>query len=207
MVHKKSGIRDFHDLQDITLAMNASSTFSVFLQKKVPLTGVRIVPYAGNVAQFLLNDDFAQQAYVFSEPYVARSQGGDPHVLMVSDLGFDPYTSVLIAHADLIRRDPRVVRRMVTAAVRGWQAYLEDPGPANEHISRLNEDMDPTVLAYGTEQLRLLCLDRQTGPDRIGRMTAARWQTLADQLVETDALPPGRVDPAKAFTTQFLDAR
>jgi hypothetical protein len=38
----------------------------------------------------------------------------------------------------------------------------------------------------------------------LGRMTAERWKTLAGQLVEADLLTAARVDPARAFTTEFL---
>jgi NitT/TauT family transport system substrate-binding protein len=46
LVHEESGIRSLDELRDLTLAMSPSSTFSLYLQKKVPLEGVRIVPYS-----------------------------------------------------------------------------------------------------------------------------------------------------------------
>ena len=84
----------------MTIAMSSSNAFSHYLRYKLPLTGVKIVPYSGNVAQFLLDKNYAQQGYVFSEPFVARKEGGDPRVLMLSDLGFNPYTSLLFTHED-----------------------------------------------------------------------------------------------------------
>jgi hypothetical protein len=35
-------------------------------------------------------------------------------------------------------------------------------------------------------------------------MSAERWQTLVDQLVEIDSLEAGKVRPEEAFTTKFL---
>jgi hypothetical protein len=35
-------------------------------------------------------------------------------------------------------------------------------------------------------------------------MTAERWKTLADQLVEADVVTAARVQPLRAFTTEFL---
>ncbi len=204
MVHEKAGIRSFGDLKDLTLAMNASSTFSLYLQKKLPLSGVRIVPYAGNVAQFLVDDGYAQQAFVFSEPFVARRQGGDPYTLMVSDLGFDPYTSVLITHPERIAEQPETVRRMVRAAVRGWQRYLQDPDETNRHLSRLNTDMDLEILDYGARQLRPLCAAADSSAENLGAMELARWQQLVRQLEEVGSLQPGAVDPQQVFTIRFL---
>lgn len=202
LVHESSGIGKFEDLKDVTLAMSSGAAFAAYLKKKVPLSGVKIVPYPGNVVQFLRNKDYAQQGYVFSEPFVARKQGGDPRVLMMSDLGFNPYTSLLITHQALLREKPELVRKMVTASVRGWQRYLDAPDETNRRIHELNPEMDLDVLAYGAEHIKPLAAGGDKGP--LGRMSAERWQTLFDQLVEAEQLKPGEVDPAKAFTAEFL---
>ncbi len=204
IVHKKSGITDFKDLKNVTLAMSSTATWASFVRKHVPLEGVKIVPYPGNVAQFLLNDDYAQQAYVFSEPYVAEKKGGDSHCLMVSDLGFNPYTSVLFTHADVIDKNADLVQRMVTASIRGWRKYLVDPVETNKYINQQNTEMDLDILAYGAKSLKPLCIDNQTPAEQLGRMTAARWKSLGDQLVEAEAIKAAANKPAAAFTTRFL---
>ncbi len=84
IVHADSNIREFSELKNMTIAMSSSNAFSQYLQYKLPLKNVKIVPYPGNVAQFLLNKNYAQQGYVFSEPFVARKEGADPRVLMLS---------------------------------------------------------------------------------------------------------------------------
>lgn len=197
MIHKSSGITKFEDLKNMTLAINANQSFLGFLKKRLPLTNVEIVPYSGSVAPFLENERLGQQAYVFSEPFVARQQGGDPVNLMVSELGFNPYTSVLITRAEVIAQQPDLVRRMVEACRLGWQKYLADPEPTNAHIHSLNPEMSLDILAFGAQQLKPLC---EPG---LGEMTLERWRTLTEQLVEAEALKPGAVDPAKAFDTRF----
>jgi NitT/TauT family transport system substrate-binding protein len=204
MVHEKSGIRQLADLKNVTLAMNPSSTFSLYLQRKLPLPGVKTVPYSGNVAQFVLDPQLAQQAFVFSEPFVARQRGSDPHCLMVSDLGFNPYTSLLITGLENVRDNPDLIRKMVSASVRGWQQYLQDPTAANRLLNQQNKEMNGGSLEYGAQQLRPLCVTEEVPLDRLGQMTLPRWQTLLQQLVEVDALPPDAVDPQAAFTTEFV---
>ena len=136
MVHENSGISSLKELGQVgTLAVSSTATWSLFLQKTVDLDGVQLVPYAGNVSQFLLNDDFAQQGYSISEPFVARLRNAQPRVLMVSDLGFNPYTSVLITTPEVIRTQPDLVAAMVKASVAGWRQYLDNPSLANEAIS------------------------------------------------------------------------
>jgi NitT/TauT family transport system substrate-binding protein len=206
MVHEKSGIRSFDDLKDMTLALSNTATFAAYMKKKVPLTNVRIVPYPGNVTQFLLNDDFAQQGYVFSEPYHAKKEGGDPDNLMVSDLGYNPYTSLLITQSDEVEKRPELLRKMVRAVAKGWRKYLEDPDETNAYIQKLNSEMDLDILKFGAETMRDLCITKETPLKNVGRMTPNRWQDLADQLVEAGVIDKGSVDPAKAFTTQFLES-
>ena len=204
MVHEKSGIRRMSDLKNVTLAMNPSSTFSLYLQKKLPLPGVRIVPYSGNVAQFVIDPQMAQQAYTFSEPYVARQRGSDPHCLLVSDLGFNPYTSLLITGRETLDQRPEIVRKMVAASIRGWQQYLRDSSAANRLLSQQNNEVDSGLLDYGAQQLRPLCVTPDVPLERIGRMTLQRWQTLMQQLVEVGAVEPAAVQVDSVFTTKFL---
>lgn len=206
MVHESSGINDFADLKNMTLAMNADP-FVSFLQRELPLTGVTIVPYQGSVAQFLSDDHFGQQGYIFSEPFVAREQGGDPKTLLVADLGFNPYASVLLTSEDYLREHEDVVGKMVAASVEGWRHYLEQPEETNQHIHDINPEMSLEALAYGVEALVPLARGETEGNNQIGEMSLGRWQQLSRQLEELDAIKPGEVDATKAFTTKFLADR
>ncbi len=193
MVHEASGINDFNGLKNMTLAMNPQP-FSSFLQKHVPLENVTIVPYQGSVAQFLTDDHFGQQGYVFSEPFVARQQGGDPKTLLVADLGFNPYTSVLFTSEKYLGEHEDVVASMLAASVKGWQHYLEQPEETNRHIHKINAEMSLEALEYGVKALKPLAVDATTRG--IGTMSLERWQTLVRQLEELDLIKPGQVDAA-----------
>jgi NitT/TauT family transport system substrate-binding protein len=177
IVHENSGIRALKDLGQVgTLAVSSTATWSLFLQKTVDLKGVQLVPYTGNVSQFLLNDDFAQQGYSISEPFVARLQMAQPRVLMVSDLGFNPYTSVLITTPEVIRTRPELVAEMVKASVSGWLKYLDNPSQTNQAISDRNEDMGLPILAFGARELKTLCVTPET-PRHAGRRCSDNWST------------------------------
>jgi NitT/TauT family transport system substrate-binding protein len=203
MVHESSQISDFADLKNMTLAMNPQP-FASFLKQHVPLEGVTIVPYQGSVAQFLTDEKLGQQGYVFSEPFVARQQGGDPKTLLVADLGFNPYTSVLFTSESYLRDHEEIVGKVVAASVRGWQHYLEQPEETNAHIHEINPEMSVEALAFGVEALTPLALDETAREHGVGTMSLKRWQTLAGQLEELKLTEPGQVDPSQAFTTKFL---
>lgn len=202
MVHAASGMDSLEKLADVELAISDSRPFALWMKKKLPLTNVTMVPYNGSVGEFLLKPKFAQQAFVFSEPFVAKEKGGDPEVLMISDIGFNPYASVLITTEKIITQQPELVTSMVTACRKGWQQYLSDPAKTNADINAQNNDMSIACLTFGVQQMQTLCAPPEGGS--LCEMTGDRWQTLVQQIEEIEDIPVGSVDPARCFTTQFL---
>ena len=188
MVHADSGIDDFSGLKGMTVAMGSGKAYARFMEKQGLLEDVKVVAYSGSVARFLQRKDFAQQGYVFSEPFVAQQQGARTRNLMVSDLGFNPYTSILVTSNQQLETNRELVHRMVRASIRGWKKYLEDPLQVNEHIHSVNEEMSLEILAFGVEQLKPLCLPGDMPAEDIGKMTKERWETLAGQLRSLDLL-------------------
>lgn len=207
LVHKATGITTFDELAqqtEFTLAMNPGQPFAQFLTKKLDLSKLRMVPYPGNINQFLLDPRFGQQAYSFSEPYLAERHGVAVHTLMLSELGFNPYTSLLLVHAALIKERPEVVRKMVRASRRGWQKYLADPTTTNRFIHEQNPEMGVDILEYGAQALKPLCLPHDLPASLLGQMTPERWETLAAQMVDVGSIPPNSVDVFRAYTLEFL---
>ena len=198
MVHADSGIEDFSGLKGLTVAMGSGKAYARFMEKQGLLDGVRVVAYSGSVAPFLERKDYAQQGYVFSEPFVAQQQGAQTRNLMVSELGFNPYTSILVTNKRQLDSDRDLVHRMVRASIRGWQKYLEDPVAVNEYIHSVNEEMSLEILAFGVEQLKPLCLPDGMPVEKLGQMTPQRWEQLADQLRSIDLLS-GSVKAVDAY--------
>lgn len=197
MVHAKSGIDSFDQLQNLTLALGDGKAFAEYLRKHVPLEGVRVVSYSGTVAKFLVDDNFAQQGYVFSEPLMAARQGGDPRVLMVSDLGFNPYSSVVVTRRELWEQNPQLVQKFVKATRAGWANYLQSPAAANAAIAAANPEMEQAMLGASAAAIRPLC---QPKPGtELGQMSLDRWQQLRDQLIEINLLSPNSPPASTAF--------
>ncbi len=198
MVHAASGFTRIGDVRDVTLAVQVASPYWQFLRRQVAFPGVEVVPYAGTIAEFLRNPKFAQQAYVISEPILAREKGADPRCFLVADEGFNPYTSVLVTSEARLRDDPDGVRRMTEASIAGWTSYLADPKPATDAILAVNPEIGRNTLEKGFEAL--VPLVRGDGVP-IGSMTAARWQALAEQL-RTIGVLANAVDGSTAFVAR-----
>ncbi|UUO07081.1 ABC transporter substrate-binding protein [Blastopirellula sp. J2-11] len=202
LLHADSPIKTWDELSNCTLAMNSGRTFAAYLQKKLPLKDVRIVPYNGNLAQFFSDPNFTQQAYVFSEPYIAQEKGVKTRSLMVHELGFNPYTSIMITSDDLLQAEKELTIKMTRACLRGWKHYLDSPKSTNEQISSLNPELDVAALEFGAKEIRQLALS--TKDDQYGRMTLARWTELLDQMVEVGAVKQGQVQPDACFAVDIF---
>lgn len=205
MVHAASGISTLQQLRNVELAISDSRPFALWMKKKLALTNVTMVPYNGQVREFLLKPNFAQQAYVFSEPFQAKEAGGDPVSLMVSDIGFNPYGSLLVTTEKMIQERPDVVGAMVQASVKGWQSYLESPSSTNASIHRDNPEMSLASLEYGAAAMKPLCIPE--GDAALCGMTESRWQQLIDVIEEVEAIDPSSVVASECFDVQFLNAK
>lgn len=199
IVHEESGIKQFGDLKNMTLSMTSQAAFGMYLKKKFPLPNVTIVPPTGNVASFLVDPKLAVQGYVISEPYLIQKKGGKPKVLMVSDIGFNPYTSILVTSEKTLKEKPELVKKMLEASVQGWKKYLETPTATHELIRKLNPEMDKDILDYGYKEVKPLVMDSVAKKSGLGSMSLDRWKKLNDQLVEIGVIKAGSVKPEEAF--------
>jgi len=206
LVREDSGVTSLEELRGMTLQRQAGRGFVEFLRSRGLLDGVREVPYHGSVASLVTDPKIAIQAYSFAEPLLAQQQGVQVRALMVSDLGYNPYSSVLITTGKLIQERPEMVRRFVRATRQGWQNYLQDPSQGNAAILAANEHgMTAEVLDFGSAGLQSLAIPDGFTLAQVGQMTSERWQTLVEQMAELKLVDASKVKPSECFTNDFLD--
>ena len=205
MVHQSSGITTFEQLNDpqITLLLGSGKPFVDYLKKHVDLSKTSMNQYDGKVNSFLQNKNIAQQAYVFSEPFLAAKEGAETNCLLVSELGYNPYTSCVATAQNTIDQDPEIVRAFVKASIRGWQKYIEDCEKTNAEMVRINPRMDLESLRFGAESMKSLCIPSGATADVVGQMDKARWETLCGQLRDLD-LVPSDFQADKSYSLNFL---
>lgn len=167
---------------------------------------MQIVPYPGNVVQFVLDENYAQQAYSFSEPFAAGEKGVKSRSLMVSDVGFNTYTSALITSRQMVETQPELVRKVVRASLRGWRQYLEEPGATNAHIHKQNLEMGLGILEFGVAGIKPLCRNWQGSLAEFGRMDSQRWTEAVEQMEAAGSLKGGVVAAGDAYTNELLPA-
>lgn len=203
MMHRKRGVTDLSELKGGTLALEDGIPFAQWLGKKYGFEGVTRVPYTGGVAAFLLDENYAQQGYLTSEPILAKKQGADPVCLMVAETGYNPYANVVITSGAEIRDHADVVKRFVASTQAGWDAYLVDGTRANAKIASLNTAVDAAALQEMWDAQRMLVQGGAAEHGGVGVMEEARWSELAAQLLEIGALA-APADAKAAFTNEFL---
>ncbi|HEV2521668.1 MAG TPA: ABC transporter substrate-binding protein [Candidatus Acidoferrales bacterium] len=208
MVRKDSPIRSFSDLNGHSVAIKVGeSTWFEFLTKRFQLNNVHVVPAMMNVANFVADPQYIQQAFATSEPFFAHQAGVETRVLLVSDAGYNPYRVMYTTRAYL-QQHPEIVGKFVRASLKGWRDYLNDPGPAHATIAKLNPALNPEWMQFSWQQLRdghFVAGEDPTGA-QLGQMDPKRWATMYQQLVELKVID-NPFDPATAYTLQFLQAQ
>ena len=205
MVRKDSGITSFEQLKNLTLQIDSGRPYIAFMKGKGLLDdSVKIAPYFGSVAQLVAGPGFAAQGYTFSEPFMAKEQGVEVTQLMMSDIGYNPYASLLVTTETYTKQHADTCRRMVQASVEGWQKYLSEPQQSNAVILAANKQgLTKEALDYGVEALKPLCYENGNA-EGIGAMNPDRWTQLADTLVDLKLIDRTKLNVSASYTTEFL---
>jgi NitT/TauT family transport system substrate-binding protein len=208
MVRKDSPIHSFADLNGHSVAIKVGeSTWFEFITKRFQLNNVHVVPAMMNVANFVADPQYIQQAFATSEPYFAHQAGVETRVLLVSDAGYIPYR-VMYATRDFVQQHPEIVAKFVRASVKGWKEYLNDPAAAHAMIAKLNPALNPEWMQFTWTQLRdghFVAGDDPSGAE-VGQMDPKRWTTMYEQLVDLKVIDKP-FDPETAYTLQFLQTK
>ena len=181
MAHTSRHLKGIEDvLKGGTLALQKGLPYARLLEKKYGFAKVQIVPSpGGDITVFLADNNFAQQCFITSEPLAARHKGADVVVFPVSDIGYNPYTTVLATSGDYLRKNGATAATMVNTIRQGWRAYLDDPNPTNQKMNQLNPSMAADVFAEVAQAQKPFV---ETAA--LGSMNTERWATLIAQLRE-----------------------
>jgi NitT/TauT family transport system substrate-binding protein len=208
MVRKDSPIRSFTDLNGHSVAIKVGeSTWFEYLTKRYELNNVHVVPAMMNVANFVADPNYIQQAFATSEPFFAHQAGVETRVLLVSDAGYNPYR-VMYTTRDFLQQHPDVVAKFVRASLKGWKDYLIDPAPAHTVIAKLNPALNPEWMQFTWQKLRdgRFVAGEDAAGTQLGQMEPKRWATMYEQLVDLKVIETP-FDPTTAYTLQFLQSR
>jgi NitT/TauT family transport system substrate-binding protein len=212
LAHPGQGHEKFEALKDAPLALIAKDgQFSWWQWLKVT-HGFRdeaLKPYNYNLSPFLASKTSVQQGYSVAEPIYIENQGKfKPVVHLLADHGFSTYSTLIEAHAEMVQKNPDLIKRFVDASIRGWYNYLyADRKAANALMRKENPELSDDELE------RSVALMKQQGVvesgealDRgIGAMNANRVKDFYDTMVKAGLYKAGDVDLKKVAVFDFVN--
>ncbi len=200
----------FEDLKKLTLFVSKEGIVGYFqwLKDEYGFDEDKVKPYTYNPQPFLADKQSAMQGYVTSEPFLVEKIGGfTPKVFLLTDYGFNSYSTLIETRRELVEKNPALVQRFVDASAIGWYNYLYgDPSAGNALIKKHNPEMSDDLLAYSIAKMKEYGIvdSGDTLKHGIGAMTDAHWKSFFDKMVHAGVVKSG-LDYRKAYTLQFVN--
>lgn len=186
MVHESSGVGSLEEIftsgKIERVAMEAGLPYVRHLEQRYDLSKVSLVQHSGNLSLFLQDPKMAQQCFIFSEPVSAKEKDVAVKAFSIAESGFNPYLAVVITSEAFLAKEPETVARFVRASRAGWQAYLDDPGPTNQHMTGLNPNMTLSAMNTAAALQAPYIVGEPGQAQALGAMSEERWRALAGQL-------------------------
>jgi NitT/TauT family transport system substrate-binding protein len=211
MSHPDVGLDKWADLpsaKPVYVGAGAINTFYAWLRIAYGFKDENIRPYNFNSAPFMRNRDSIQQGYLTAEPFEIEKQGHfKPNVFLLSDYGYDTYSTLIVTRNEIVDQHPDLVQRFVDASAIGWYHYLYgDNSKGNELIKADNPDITDAQIAFSIAEMKEhgVVDSGDTLTLGIGAMTDARWKDFFDKMVETGMIDKG-ADYTRAYTLKFVN--
>lgn len=189
MLHKNNPIDSLEALwkSSSTIGLDPGMPFVAILNEKYGGKNLKMVPYSGALATFLVTPEYVQQCFITAEPVEAKLRGVEVKVFSVADV-FNPYSAVIATNETYLKDNRATVEAFVRATKQGWIRYLATPEKYNPAIAALNPSMTLEAMNIAADLERPLIIP-ESGDATLGQMTADRWRSLGQQLVDTKVIP------------------
>jgi NitT/TauT family transport system substrate-binding protein len=207
--HPREGLDRFEDLHKATAFVASDMLVSVYqwLKQAYGFKEEKTKPYSFNSTPFIVDKKSIQQGFLTSEPYEIERQGGfKPNVFLLSDYGYDSYSTTIEARRDMIETKADLVQRFVDASIIGWYHYIYgDDTAANAAIKRDNPEMTDGQIAYSVSKMkeRGVVDSGDSLQFGIGVMTDARMKSFFDKMSKAGVFPAD-LDYKKGYTLRFI---
>jgi NitT/TauT family transport system substrate-binding protein len=113
------------------------------------------------------------------------------------------YSTSLLTNAELIEKNPDLVKRFTRAFMKGWSYSLKHPDEALQAFLKANPATDKVYAELKLPEVLKLTDSADVKANGLGHSTAADWENLQKQLVEMDIMKE-KTDVSKVFSNDFL---
>ena len=195
--HEEAGVRVPKDLEGKTIADTAGSANPIMFPALARAAGVDkdrvkwIVADSASLPAMLVSrqvDCVAQ--FTVGEPLLVRRAAPKKlSRILYADAGLDFYGSGIIAPDSLLKDQPDLVRRFVTATVRGMEAAFADPAEAGRTLNKVHPQVEAAIGQAETEAVRDLAVTPLTRARGLGYIDPKRMGQTRDVVAEAFNLP------------------
>lgn len=210
LASKKAGIEHVQDLvgKRIAIEPNEADLIAYLNDEGVSPVKYKAYPHDFGVERLIGGAIDALSAYSTDEVFALRQAGFEYTLLNPTMGGIDFYGDVLFTTERLLRKDPQLVMKFRTAAVKGWNYALDHPGEIIDIIlEKYSQRHSREHLEFEAEQMKRLIMRNVV---EIGYSNPDRWQQIlsiyqqlrfidssmtTDGLLYTDYLHTGREIP------------
>ncbi|TCT00608.1 ABC transporter substrate-binding protein [Aquabacter spiritensis] len=140
--------------------------------------------------------------YSFGQALTLEDKGFPVNIMALRDNGLVNYGTVIYSNEALVKNDPKLVQRFVTATLQGYIWAQKNQQAAVAEVIKVSPDRD---LKLETRKLGII-YGLYNSPDyaeRFGKMNDAKWAATIDSLSED---LPNKPAPSSMYTNQFVDA-
>jgi NitT/TauT family transport system substrate-binding protein len=139
--------------------------------------------------------------YEINEVLAAREKGFDVNMVSPAAFGIDLYADTLFTTEKMLREKPELVRKFVSATLKGWAEAIANP----EDAARITLASGGSKLTYDHELAMMKAsLPFLKGDGRaVGAMEQDRWSAMHALLINGKFLK-APVDLSRAFTIDYL---
>jgi NitT/TauT family transport system substrate-binding protein len=166
-----------------------------------PNAVIKITPYQRDVTLLLTGQIDAHMMYRTGTGLAFDETGLELNFIWVDDYGIRLYADTIVASEELVRQNPELVERFLSATLRGWYYAIENPAEAVD----MTLQYDPTL---GRDRQTLMMETQtpliHTGEAEIGRMADSVWQQMHQMLLDGGVLTQP-INVADAYTMEFLE--
>lgn len=186
----------------VKLGGNEELTYRVMMKNAgVDTSQVTENPVKYNISPLLSGQIDVWPGYVINEPITAQEKGYNINIIWPSDYGVNLYADTLFTTEDMIKNNPDLVKRFVTATLQGWNYAYDNQDEAVTYTlmysDQLNKEHETKMMQASLE---LLKPDDKT----IGYMDKKVWEDMQKLLLENGFMKnPVNID--EVFTTKFFE--
>jgi NitT/TauT family transport system substrate-binding protein len=210
LAHPDVKVTKLEDLKPLTIFVSKEGMTSYFqwLKSEYGFSEKNVRPYNFNPQPFIATAQSAMQGYVTSEPYsVEKAANWKPTIFLLSDYGYNSYSTLIETRQEMIDQKPDLVQRFVDASMVGWYNYIYgDNAAANATIKKLNPEMTDELLAYSINKMKEYGIvdSGDSLKDGLGAMNDERMASFFQKMVRAGVVKAD-IDYRKSYTLRFVN--